>query len=133
MEIERNNIPLPRPTSATVNGPKLKFEGSSLVVEYDYEMDTGQIVWTRLIFDGVLAYEYRQASCCEAKNVISSQEVKRYTDSTWLSNLLAIWKQDVGWQKLQQQIGGEKRFNHFGVYFDDSGCLDVIAEYCKVE
>ena len=67
------HIPLPRPTSATVKGPKLQFESPTLIVAYDYERDDGVIEWTRLVFNDVLAYEYRQIACCEAAHIVKPE------------------------------------------------------------
>jgi len=128
-----DNIPLPRPTSATVKGPKLHFASPTLLVAYDYEGDDGVIAWTRLVFNGVLAYEYHQMACCEAEHIIGYQHIQRFRASKWLARILKVWQEAVGWQQWQQQQGGEQRFQHFRVFFDDAGCVDVIARSCEIE
>lgn len=127
------HIPLPRPTSATVKGPTVQFEPPTLMVAYDYERDDGVIAWTRLVFNDVLAYAYRQIACCEAEHIIGSKAIQRFRASTWLAGLLTVWQEAVGWQQWQQQQGGAQRFQHFRVFFDDAGCVEVIARSCKIE
>jgi len=126
-------IPLPRPTSATVKGPTLQFEHPTLIVTYDYERDDGVIEWTRLLFNDVLAYAYRQMACCEAEHIIGYKNIQRFRESKWLTDTLKVWQEAVGWQQWQQQQGGEQRFQHFRVFFDDAGCVDVIAHSCNIE
>ena len=127
------HIPLPRPTSATVKGPTLQFESPTLIVAYDYERDDGVIEWTRLVFNDVLAYEYRQIACCEAEHIIGYKAIKRFHESKWLAGVLKVWQEAVGWQQWQQRQGGETRFQHFRVFFDDAGCVDVMAHSCNIE
>ena len=126
------HIRLPRPTSATVKGPKLQFGHSTLIVVYDYERDDGVIEWTRLVFNDVLAYAYRQIACCEAEHMSGSKAIQRFRASKWLAGMLKVWQAAVGWQQWQQQQGGAQSFRHFRVFFDDAGCVDVIARSCNI-
>src|SRR5437867_12985817 len=119
------DIPLPRPTSATVKGPTLQFEYPTLIVAYDYERDDGVIEWTRLLFNDVLAYEYRQMACCEVEHIIGYKAIKRFLESKWLADVLKVLQEAVSWQEWQQQQGGEKRYKHVRVLFDDAVCVDV--------
>ena len=128
-----DHIPLPRPTSATVKGPKLHFASPTLLVEYDYEGDDGVLAWTRLVFHDVLAYAYHQMACCEAEHILGYQTLQRFRASKWLARMLKVWQEAVGWQPWQQQQGGAHRFQHFRVFFDDAGCVDVIARSCEIE
>jgi hypothetical protein len=128
-----DHIPLPRPTSATVQGPKLHFASPTLLVAYDYEGEDGVIAWTRLVFHDVLAYAYHQMACCEAEHISGYQHIQRFRASKWLARILKVWQEAVGWQPWQQQQGGAQRFQHFRVFFDDAGCVDVIARSCEIE
>src|SRR5215831_10375384 len=74
-----------------------------------------------------------QMACCEAEHIIGYQTLQRFRESKWLASILKVWQEAVGWQQWQQQQGGEKRFQHFRVFFDDAGCVDVIARSCDIE
>src|SRR5438105_171861 len=105
------------PTSQTVVGPKLRTEGDRLFVEYDCELDDGKIIWSEVVFDEVLAFEYRQAMCSQAEDVAGSKEIRCLTDSGYLAAVLRRWQESVGWQKWQQDRGGIGRFKHFKIFF----------------
>jgi len=121
------------PTNTTAVGPRLRFERGKLIVEYDHQSDDGAVVWGRMVFDEVLAFEFHDAITCPADSVIGAREVRRLTESRWLTELLQRWNQAVGWHDFQQRKGGASRFAHFTVYFDDAGCIDVVAASCKSE
>lgn len=125
-------IQLPLSTNATKRGPILSLESDSLLIKYDYEEDLGSVRWAELLFKEVLAYEYRQAACCEAEHIIGSEHLASYLNSEWLNKIVSIWKESVGWQEWQQQQGGEHRFKHFRIYFDDAACVDIVAATCSV-
>jgi hypothetical protein len=131
--VKAGSIRLPESTDATVKGPKLQFEGSSMIVEYDHENEDGSVRWVRLRFAGVLSFEYRQAVCCDAEHITNFHEVQCAQSSAWLDGLLKGWTDAVGWQKWEREKGGRERFSHFRIFFDDAGCLDVAAENLKLE
>jgi hypothetical protein len=120
-------IPLPVPTNATLKGPRLTHEQSTLAVAYDYERSNGTTVWAELVFDEVLALEYRDSACCEPDQVVGSSHLVRYSDSAWLGRIRGLWSAAVGWQEYEQSKGGADRFGHFRLYFDDAACIEVIA------
>jgi len=127
------HLPLPRPTSATVKGPTVHFAPPTLLVAYDYERADGVMEWTRFVFNAVLAYAYRQMACCEAEHMSGSKAIQRCRASKWLAGMLQVWQEAVGWQQWQQQQGGAQSFQHFRVFFDDAGCVEVIARACHIE
>ena len=132
-----DRIELPLPTNATIQGPLLEFGGSSLqdsslLVKYDHEHQDGRIEWAQVRFRGVLAFEYRQFAACEAEQIGGSRELARLHESPWLEARRRAWDEAVGSQKWQQLQGGAKRFQHFRIYFDDVGCVDVAAEIASI-
>ena len=131
--ITTEELSLPVPTNATVRGPILAHEGQGLTVSYDCEGINGTVVWTRLVFDDVLALDYRAASSCEADQVTGSGYVARYTDSDWLRHIRSLWNDTVGWQEYQRKQGGDERFSHFRAYFDDAACIEIVAASLRVE
>jgi hypothetical protein len=130
MNTER--IQLPHPTNRTMDGPLFRQERNRLVVEYDFQFDNGTVQWTTLTFLDVLAVEYRQSACCAAESVVSAREMHSVGDSRWLSEILAIWTESVGWQDWHKRQGGASRFKHFSLFFDDAGCVSVIAAFCEI-
>jgi hypothetical protein len=86
--MEISFLTLSKPTSRTVNGPVIKKDADRLLIEYDYELDNGNIEWAQISFFGVLALEYRDGSCCKEESVVSAREVRFVTQSEWLSNVL---------------------------------------------
>jgi hypothetical protein len=125
-------ISLPYPTNRTVEGPRLQQDRAQLVLKYDCQRDDGSIDWSKVVFAEVLAVQYRQVSCCAAASVIGAREVRCLTQSSWLTEVLGLWNESVGWQDWQKKQGGSARFKHFTVFFDDAGCVDVIAASCLV-
>jgi hypothetical protein len=124
---------LPIPTDRTVSGPKLIMEGERLTVDYDHERDDGQLEAGRIVFEGVLSFEYCDDSCTLAENVLPPTEIRVLDQSEYLVHVRRRWETAVGWQDWQQQQGGADRFRHFTIYFDDVGSLDVVAASCQFD
>lgn len=125
-------IPLALPANRTVAGPRLRQERGQFALEYDCQGDDGSIHWSKIVFREVLAFEYRQESCCTADAVIGARTMRSATSSPWLADVLKRWNESVGWQEWQQKQGGASRFRHFTIYFDDAGSVDVVAGSCDV-
>ena len=119
------------PTDRTTQGPRLKGDASQVTIEYDYQRDDGSIVWTSVVFDDVLMYEFRPAPCCIGEDVLDAAEVRVRAASERLKVLLERWQETIGWQEWQQKQGGAGRYKHFTMYFDDAGCVDVVAACCR--
>jgi hypothetical protein len=126
------SIPLRAPTDRTVEGPSLKMEKGRLVVAYDFERDDGSIEHSRVVFEEVISYDYRDTTCCSAENVASATEVRVQTESKYLDSIMSRWEERVGWHAWQKEQGGAPRFKHFSLYFDDVASLDVIASSCHL-
>ena len=120
-------------TNRTVSGPRFQRQGEKVILEYDYERDDGGTEWIQIVFEDVLDFEYRQDVCCDEEDVIRATEIRSLTQSERLSRVLKLWQERVGWQIWQQKQGGVGRFKHFKLYFDDAGCVDVIAASCQVK
>ena len=122
-----SNFQLPLPTNRTITGPKFRKDGDQIVVEYDCQRDDGTVEWAQINFGEVLKFEYRQEACCRETDIVASHEVRVLEESQNLSQVLCRWQQSVGWQEWQQRQGSAERFKHFTVFFDDAGCIDVVA------
>lgn len=131
-------IKLRLPTNRTASGPKFRSDEATaadrraLLVDYDYENDDGTVSWAQIIFEEVLAFEFRQNVCIRAADVIGSREIRCLCDSEFLSELMLSWKLVLGSDEYQRQLGGEARFKHFTMYFDDAGVINVVAARCRI-
>lgn len=125
-------IQLSSPTNRTVEGPQIQFDRGGLIVKYDYQSDDGSIKWEKILFFDVLSVEYNQAACCSEDSVVSAREIRTTSISSRLTEMTKRWKESVGWQDWQQEQGGASRFKHFTIFFDDAGCVEVIAASCEV-
>jgi hypothetical protein len=119
------------PTSTTHEGPRFRGDSRQSVVEYDCQRDDGSTEWSAVVFEDVLQFEFRPAPCCAAEDVVGATEVRVQAKSSRLSTVLQRWQEAVGWQEWQQKQGGAARYKHFTMYFDDAGCIDVIAAACR--
>jgi len=97
------------------------------VIEYDYEQADGSTTFVTLGFIEVLSFEYRQSACLDASDVLPPTEMLCLCQSGRLTTALNLWQTHVGWQEFQAKQGGADRFRHYKVYFDDAGCIDVVA------
>src|SRR5689334_15761020 len=80
-------ISLPLPTSQTRRGPLISLETPTVVVDYDYEQDDGELRWIRVRFLGVLAFEYRQAACCRASDIEAYNKMLEFQTSDRLDEM----------------------------------------------
>jgi hypothetical protein len=115
------------PTNRTDSGPRLQSDARRTAVEYDFQHHDGTKSWSAVVFEDVLQVELRPMPCCTADDVIAPTEVRVRASSDRLLRILSRWREAVGWQKWQQSQGGAERYKHFTLFFDDAGCVDVIA------
>jgi hypothetical protein len=120
------------PTNRTVTGPKVTNQNDRLVVDYDFEEDSGSILWGQVVFEEVLSFEYRDSSCCRGEDVLPSTDIRCQAHSEYLKAVTDRWQDSVGRQTWQQEKGGRGRFQHFTICFDDACCLNIIASSCAV-
>ena len=128
---DASRLPLKLRTNRTREGPLFRKEGKDLILEYDYEKDDGNTEICEIVFTEVLNFEYRQASCLEAVDILCPTEMLCLCKSDRLNFILQLWQKSVGWQEQDLRKLGVERFKHYKMYFDDSGCVEVIAsEIC---
>ena len=131
--INPQEIELPYPTSATIKGAIVVMAGDILELFYDYAGLDAPPVWGRLRFREVLAYQWLSDVCCSAEHILRFDSMRASADSAWLTELLDRWDRLVEWRQYQEELGGRKRFRHYRVYFDELGCLDVVASSVEFE
>lgn len=110
----------------------MRFDRNALDIDYDYQRDDGTLEWIHLRFNEVSAYKFCQAVCCAAEHIVGFDVMARYTESAWRDERIEHWKEWIGWQESQKQQGGESRFHHFRIFFDDAGCVDVLASSYEI-
>ena len=132
MSESKGRIKLPFRTNATQTGPIIEYQGSNLLVKYDHMAFNGEIIWVSVTLAEVLAYDVCEDSCCSADVIIPSDVIETLKESDWLTQIVGRWKETVGWQQYHQDLGGEKRFKHYVIYFDDVCAVQVIASSCSV-
>lgn len=125
-------LTLALPTNRTIDGPRLRFEHSRAVVEYDYQYDNGNIEWAEITFNDVLAIEYRLEASCDPTSLVGSREMRSESQSFFRDDVVRRWAESVGWQDWQQSQGGDLRFKHFTLSLEDAGCVSVIAASCEI-
>jgi hypothetical protein len=117
-----DRIELPLPTSMTSRGP-LVTVSPAVVVCYDHpEDDTTK--WVRIEFIVTIALQLRREPCCTADDLEAWNVLLRSGDSPWLREVCKLRREFLGAQYDEQ----EDCFSHYRVYFDHSGCVEVIAE-----
>ena len=125
------SVPLPLPTNTTQEGPRFRGDDKQVVVEYDYHSDDGRTVWTTVVFEDVLQFEFRPDPCPTADDIAddirSATEMRVRDASQRLTTVLERWQVTLGSHEWQQKQGGAARYRHFSIWFDDAGCIDVIA------
>jgi len=125
-------IHLPRATNRTRTGPRLGGGLGHVELSYDYEADDGGVEWVTVRFEDVLQVEVKPDVCCTVGDIVPSGQVRVKTDGARLSSLLERWTEAVGHHEWQKKKGGASRFRHFTLYFDDAGCVHVIAATVEV-
>lgn len=125
-------ILLPRATNRTRTGPRLSGGLGRVDIAYDCEADDGSIEWVTIRFEDVLQVEMRPDVCCTVHDIVPSGELRAKSDGDRLSAVVGLWDERVGRHECERNKGGSSRFRHFTVYFDDAGCVDVVAASAKV-
>jgi hypothetical protein len=123
-------IGLPLRTSRTRGGPLVRLEPPALVVEYNCEEDDGTLRWARVRFSGVMAFEYRQEACCLASDIEAYNKMLEVRTSARLEEIRGRYERSVPRQSRVVEAG---ELAQFLIYFDDSGCVDVIASSFQIE
>lgn len=118
---------LPAPTNATKKGPSIWYENSVLCLKYDFEDEKGDLELVKIVFAEVLAHKFHQSVCADFGFNFESGKIGQYKKSNWLTEVLDRWKKSVGWQSYQLELGGEDRFSHYVISFDDVGVIEVIS------
>lgn len=107
---------LPCKSQEFMKPPALVQEGSNLTLPFDYETDDGSYADSSISFHGVEAFSFTSYESCSANQVRAHDKVVTVDNSTWLAELRA------------NNISDEGVTQHYRIFFDDTGCYDVIAK-----
>lgn len=109
---------LPVPTDRTLGASHIDLRGSEAVFSYDYEADDGTVRVVELKFEGLQACRWVVHEYCQLTDLHDLSHAVEFEDSPWLRELRAL-RHPVPWDAPE--------LRHFSIYFDDRGCLDIIA------
>jgi hypothetical protein len=123
-------VPLPLPTSRTRIGPIAALQPPKLTVEYDCEEENGVVRWARIRFHEVLKFEYRQDACCLTSDLEAYSKMQVIEDSPDLADVRGRY---IIYLSRVAAVEESLKFLQFKVYFDDSGCVDVIAHTYEID
>lgn len=117
-------ILLKYPSTALVQDPVLCTSGADLVVKLRYD-EAGQSVFTTIQFVRQRAFRKRSEAYCTPWHIEGVYDhISEVFESSWVEELrsAAAPERRDSW-----------RLNHFIVYIDSFGCLEVVAESVNVE
>jgi hypothetical protein len=123
-----DDVPVLVPLNRTPREPDVVLSAGRLRVDYEHEEDDGRVRRGRLELEHVLAFEFRNGACFRAQDVAPSNCVRSVAGSSWLEEVVALWRQEMG-TRLRDDDG--RQFRHFLAYFDDSGVINVVAAACR--
>jgi len=115
------HIDLPFSTAECCVGPTIHFAPGECRLKYDAEDESGGVVWTEIEFAGALAIVYTPDALVTAEMVEAYSKVSVRMDSPWIGSY-----RGQGRHPLPQGL------KHFVVYFDHSGCVEILAQSARL-
>jgi hypothetical protein len=104
---------LPAPSREFMQGPHILVSPGKVTLRWDSESETGEYVWSSAEFTGVEAMTFTAYSSCTPDQARAYDRLIKVDPSDMLPNLRGA---------------GPKFLQHFRIYFDEIGCLEVVAE-----
>jgi len=95
------------------DGPQILISPSRVTLRWDFEAEDGGYEWSSAEFTGVEAVVFTAYSSCTVDQIQAYDKLVKVDPSDFLESL----KGATG-----------KFLQHFRIYFDENGCLDVVAE-----
>jgi hypothetical protein len=111
--IEKVVWSLPAPSQEFMQGPQILISPGKVTLRWDSESETGAYEWSSAEFTGVEAVRFTADSSCTPDQARAYDRLVKVEPSLLLSDLRGA---------------GPKFLQHFRIYFDEVGCLDVVAE-----
>jgi hypothetical protein len=110
-------LSLPMSTGEADAGPILEYRPDQLWVTYDAEDSSGGTVWTTVLFRDAQAFKFTPEVGCTPIMIKAYSRVCEFEQSDW--------KRDI--QETNPSLELPASVRHFVLYFDDHGCLEVLA------
>jgi|SRR5580698_8485743 hypothetical protein len=104
---------LPAPSQEFMQGPHILISPGKVTLRWDFERETGTYEWSSAEFTGVEAVSFTAHSSCTPDQARAYDRLVKVEPSDILPGLRGA---------------GSKFLQHFRIYFDEVGCLDVVAE-----
>ena len=102
---------LPAPSQEFMHGPHILISPEKVTMRWDFEGETGY-EWASAEFTGVEAVNFTVHDSCTPDQIRAYDRLVSVEPSELLTSL----------------IGARSKFlQHFRIYFDEIGCLDVVA------
>jgi hypothetical protein len=113
----REVLRLPTSTAEADAGPILEYRPDELWVTYDAQGSTGGTVWTTLLFRDAIAIKFTPEQGCTPILIQAYSRVCEFESSDWKRAI----------QDTNPDLELPMSTRHFFLYFDDQGCLEVLA------
>jgi hypothetical protein len=104
---------LPTPSQEFDQGPHILVSPGKVTLRWDFEDESGEYAWSSAEFLGVEAVNFTGHDSCTPEQVQAYDRLVVIESSELLASLRGA---------------GAKFLRHYRIYFDEVGCLDVIAE-----
>ncbi len=115
---------LPYPSSPILDGTELRNSGGDIYLKIGFDVDEIE-KYVTLRFKKVRAYRKRAESHCESWHVKDVMDnVAVVIGSDWVAELRAV---------TNTQNKNAFEMNHYMIYVDDFGSLEVVAETVAIE
>jgi len=102
---------LPFKSQELRDSPRLTQSITELRLSLDHETDTGEYVWTSIVFRDVDAFRFTGYSLCTPDQVDAYDRLVAVSGSRWLG----------------QMSGKSRELTHYQIFFDEFGCYDIAA------
>jgi hypothetical protein len=104
---------LPAPSQEFMQGPHILISPNKVTLRWDFEDPSGGYEWSSAEFIGV------EAASCTASDSCTPDQIRAY------DRLVKVEPSDM----LPGLKGAATKFlQHFRIYFDEVGCLEVVSE-----
>lgn len=104
---------LPARSRDFIQGPQILISAGTVTLRWDTEAASGHLQWSQARFAGVETVRFTAANSCTPDQVRPYDRLVEIRPSDLLPGRGAV---------------GPKFLQHFRIYFDEAGCLDVVAE-----
>ncbi len=112
---------LPQSTADCDKGPKIEFTPGKLNVHYDYYSDVDE-GWVNVRFNKAISQKFIPDNAVTEFMINAYSKICIVSNSKWLMEIKSNAKHQVN-----------DSINHFIIYFDHNGCLEVLAESFSIE